>query len=306
MHWLAEGPRGRRLLWELLAKAGHHLAGETPSADTLRAAVAGSLSADGWSEQDVTRAVADSVSWARYWQEPDETDLALNALCDLLAQAANRVPVPDWWQGPFARDEQVLVLWEGPTPSLIGAAAKLRAWHADALADERRALVERPTDLTVNWSGRWWSTPAMSGLPVTSRRVPGLTWVEDDLGWNSAKLLPVIPRTDARVLEVHAPADWVRLVTTYPLEVSASRRQDWWRATGARAPLYMPDFQAIARDWDGVHVSTRGYLTTATRALPVSDGCTVLGGWNPDQTWWLTDCLQPTGTAVQHARAEWT
>jgi hypothetical protein len=107
-----------------------------------------------------------------------------------------------------------------------------------------------------------------------------------------------------RVMEIHTPEDWVRLVTTYPFEVSASRRQDWWRATGAREPLYLPDFQAIARDWDGIHVSTRGYLTTATRALPALGGCTVLAGWNPDQTWWLADCLQPAGPAAHHPRTE--
>jgi hypothetical protein len=305
VHWLTEGPRGRRFLWELVARAGHHPPSEAPSADTVRAAVAGPLPAEAWSEEDVTGAVADSVSWARYWQEPDETDFALNELGELLAPAANQVPVPDWWEAPYARDEQVLVVWEGSAPGLSEAAPKLRAWHDDSVADERRAMLERPADLTANWSGRWWSTPTTSGLPVTSRTVPGVTWLEDDLGWTSAELVPIMPRSDARVLEIHTPEDWVRLVTTYPLEVSASRRQDWWRATGAREPLYLPDFQATARDWDGVHVSTRGYLTTATRALPASDGCTVLAGWNPDQTWWLSDCLQPAGPAVQHARA-WT
>lgn len=305
MHWLTEGPRGRRVVWELLALAGGHPAGGAPSADTVRTAVAG-LQAEDWSEQDVTAAVADAVTWARYWQEPDETDVALADLGELLDPAAQQVPVPDWWEAPCARDEQVMVVWEGPAPRLSGAPSKHQAWYDDTCADERRAVIERPTDLTANWSGRWWSTPTMSGLPATSRAVPGLDWVEDDLGWTSAELHPVTPRSDVRVWEVHGPADWIGLVTTYPLEVSASRRQDWWRATGAREPLYLPDFQAVARDWDGVHVSTRGYLTTATRALPAGDGRTVLAGWNPDQTWWLTDCLTPTGPAVQHTRTAWT
>ncbi len=305
MHWLTEGPRGRRLLWELLARAGHLPVAGVPSADAVRAAVARLLPAEAWNEPDLTGAVADSVTWARYWQEPDEIDAALNECGELLAPIAHHLPVPDWWEAPFAADEQVLVVWEGSPPSLSGAAAKLQVWYDDMLADERRARVERPTDLTANWSGRWWSAPTMSGLPVTSRAAPGLTWVEDDLGWTSAVLHPVLPRSDARVVQVHTPEDWVRLVTRYPLEVSASRRQDWWRATGAREPLYLPDFQAVARDWDGVHVSTRGYLTTATRALPAACGCTVLAGWHPDQTWWLTDCLQVAGPAVSRDRV-WT
>jgi hypothetical protein len=41
---------------------------------------------------------------------------------------------------------------------------------------------------------------------------------------------------------------------------------------------------------DAVHLTVRGYLTTAGRALPVSGThSAVLGGWDPDTTWWLTD-----------------
>jgi hypothetical protein len=45
-----------------------------------------------------------------------------------------------------------------------------------------------------------------------------------------------------------------------------------------------------------VHLSVAGYLTTAPRALPLAaDGAaTVLAGWNPDQTWWLTDIVTTT------------
>ncbi len=57
----------------------------------------------------------------------------------------------------------------------------------------------------------------------------------------------------------------------------------------------------MATDWDAVHVSVRGYLTTATRALPLADGeaATVLAGWDPDQTWWLNDVLVATSVEPQ-------
>ena len=59
----------------------------------------------------------------------------------------------------------------------------------------------------------------------------------------------------------------------------------------------MPRWSAIARDWDGVHLSVAGYLATAGRALPVGAARTLLGGWNPDETYWLTDVLSPRGPA---------
>ena len=50
-------------------------------------------------------------------------------------------------------------------------------------------------------------------------------------------------------------------------------------------------------DWDGVHLSVAGYLATAGRALPVGKARTLLAGWNPDETYWLTDVLTPAGQA---------
>ena len=55
------------------------------------------------------------------------------------------------------------------------------------------------------------------------------------------------------------------------------------------------DFAAVAADYDAVHLSVAGYLTIAGRALSVNDGHTVLAGWDPDQTFWLTEVLAASG-----------
>ena len=76
--------------------------------------------------------------------------------------------------------------------------------------------------------------------------------------------------------EVLGPGDWTRLVARYPLDVSKSRRHDWWRVTGCSGTWLVPDWAAVAADYDAVHLSTGGYLTTAGCALETRPGCTVL------------------------------
>jgi hypothetical protein len=67
----------------------------------------------------------------------------------------------------------------------------------------------------------------------------------------------------------------------------------------------MPDWPAVAEDWDAVHLSVAGYLTTAGRALAVDEGtATVLAGWPPDATFWLADVLRVLGSATSWRRDE--
>ncbi|HEY6498311.1 MAG TPA: hypothetical protein VIZ20_02735 [Streptosporangiaceae bacterium] len=285
---LGQGPRGRRLGHEV-QRAG----GATDAAALLAA-------------------LADAVSWATYWQEPDAWDrqLATPAARDALSPVAAAVaaaPAAAWWWTPAALDDQHYVEWIDPrhdhSPALTGAPAKLAAWRRDTLADEDRAA-ERPADPRAPWSGHWWSTPALSGLPATTRAAAGLGAValaltEDAMGWHEARVWPVHARPGARVYELTGPAAWTELVRRYPLEVTRSRRHDWFRATGRAGRWLIPDYAAVAADWDAVHLTVAGYLSTAGAACPVDRKvATVLAGWNPDQTWWLTDALTLGGPAT--------
>jgi hypothetical protein len=287
---LSRGPRGRRLCHEL------RRAGGPPDAGAL------------------LTALADTVASARYWQEPDQEDrnLATQAVRDALrpvAAAVAAAPAAAWWWTPAALDDQQYVEWIDPqhdhSPALTGAPAKLAAWRRDTRADEERAA-ERPADPRAPWSGRWWSTPALSGLPATTRAAAGLGAValaltEDSMGWTEARVWPVQARPGVRIYELTGPAAWTELVRRYPLEVSLSRRHDWFRATGRAGRWLIPDYAAVAADWDAVHLTVAGYLSTAGVAWPVSSEAataTVLAGWNPDQTWWLTDALVSDGPAT--------
>ncbi|HEX9526064.1 MAG TPA: hypothetical protein VF951_01090, partial [Streptosporangiaceae bacterium] len=167
--------------------------------------------------------------------------------------------------------------------------------------DDERSAHDRPEDPAASYSGQWWSSPAHSRLPVTTRGLPslgavGLALVEDFLRWApSACYWPVAPEDGARVYEICGPSPWAELVHRYPLDVSNSRRHNWWRATGWAGRWLIPDYAAVAADWDAVHVSVAGYLTTAGIAIPASGGArTMLAGWDPDATSWLNDILSFT------------
>ena len=274
-------------------------------------------------------ALAASVDAARYWQEPDDEDLllaepALAAELLGIAEVVLQTSASGWWAETMDLDGQFAVSWpnhdepEPQAPTLTGAESGLRRWRTDTAADEQRCRRERPADPRVEWSGEWWATPALAGLIVTTRALPstadrgtptpvGLSLVEDSSGWETGRSWPVVSPAEARVLELAGPADWVALVERYPFEVTASRRHDWWRVTGWDGAWVIPDWVAVAADVDAVHLTVLGYLSTAGRALPVdvpalAPARTVLSGWNPDATWWLTDTLTGLGDPTDWLR----
>jgi hypothetical protein len=109
------------------------------------------------------------------------------------------------------------------------------------------------------------------------------------------------PAGRPRIYEIDGPRSWVELVNRYPLEVTSSRRQDWFRVTGRDGRWHIPDWLAVSEDWDAVHLTVVGYLTTATRLLQTAMATgTLVTGWDPDQAWWLTDVLTAQGAAGQH------
>ena len=113
----------------------------------------------------------------------------------------------------------------------------------------------------------------------------------------------------ARVLELTRPEDVVALVEAFPLEVTASRQRDWSETTGRSGRWLVPDHRAVADVYDGVHLTVLGWAASAGRALPVGDGtATVLAGWDPDATYWLTDAVTVRGPGVRWRRVAdaWT
>lgn len=144
---------------------------------------------------------------------------------------------------------------------------------------------ERARRPRANWSGSWWSIPL--GLLQTVGRLPAaLDLVEDSLGWDHAVAVPV--RGTGRTFEIRTAEDWIALCRAFPREVTASR-YDWFNSTGRKGRWVIPDWVRVAREWDAVHLTALGYLHGATRALHLdAETASVIAGWDPDTTIWLT------------------
>lgn len=341
---LLSGPRGRRLCFELLGagaagpptRFGRHAA-QVPYADVRPAAVAELRAALRRTDLESVRrpdhlaaALARSVDRARYWQEPDDEDAALAddvvaAELAPIAEAVVRAPASRWWVEPVDGADQHVVGWpfDGVIALPEAVPDGLARWRADTVAGEAEAQRNRRRDVRADVSGGWWSTPPFAGLLCTARSRPrvtagardravpvGLSLVEDGMDWPTARTWPVQVPAGARIYEITGPDAWTALVARHPLEVTASRRRDWWLVTGWDGRWFIPDWAAVAARFDAVHVTVDGYLSTAGRALPVEDpsgpAATLLAGFDPDATWWLTDVRtglgEPTDWRGDHDR----
>ncbi|WP_155289234.1 hypothetical protein [Rhodococcoides fascians] len=256
---------------------------------------------------DVLTALMETVGNARYWQPPDELDDVL-ASAELdrplrrIAAAVSVAPQCRWFDSPVDLTSQRSVSWFDEHRGGWGTTATpptevaWNEWRVALFEEENQAARDRPTDPTAPYSGFWWSIPMATGSPETTRatnELPALALelTEDEMGWNRARVSPVHIIGQPRIYEITEPADWSWLIEHHPIEVTASRRHDWYSTTGRAGTWHMPDWASVAEQFDAVHLTVWGYLTTAGNAVPVQlpnvDSASVLAGWTPDATHWL-------------------
>ena len=246
-------------------------------------------------------ALAHAVDNARYWEPPDgEDNLAatcpMRAALQRVAEHIAQSPHVSWWSRDMVPGDQWSIQWQS-SPGFEQAPiseAEYRAWRDEQIEGEAiaRQQLQKFTDL----SGVWWSIPILS-LPRTTSSTGdgspvGLWFVEDRGNEDRAIDRRYIVAANARIFEIHSADDWAELCRRYPLEVTHQRQPDWYRATGRHGRWLMPDWSAVAQAYGGVHLTVGAYLAAAGTAIPVDKhAASVIAGWNPDETWWLTPAI---------------
>lgn len=245
-----------------------------------------------------------SLDSARYWQEPDGTDVAaatpeIRAALLLIAELiTSSLPLLAAPRGK----KQWTVDWNpavNAAPLALEPAAELRRWTRELAEDVERSTRDHEANPHARQSGTWWSVP-LTLLETRGSVEYALELVEDSFGWTAATFIPV--SGDGSVSEIRSAADWAQLCRDYPVEVTAARRHDWYRTTGRDGRWAIPDWERVAEDWDAVHLTALGYFSAATQLIEV-DGtfASVIAGWAPDSTLWLNDVAREAAAA----RQEW-
>lgn len=311
---LLSGPRGRRMLLELLLRkapddglsrelnnVGSHPQYPVAELDLIPIAneIKGISLSGTATEVDLLRAVQCCVDVTRHWQEPDGADqvCALSQVRQALHHAARVVaesPDTQWWTSGIDLSGQV---WLGendpqrdrlPHPDVpVSSLEEWRDWHPG--------------------EGEWWSAPQhahSSYALIGSHGATGLWWLEDAFEIGAVELIDVLVGAEVRILEIRGSADWAELCRRYPLDVTESKGRDWHQVTGRVGGWLMPDWARVAADYDVIHLTVLGYLEAVAREIRVEGKfSTVLSGWNPDQAYWLRDKAKlGRGSAVWEAR----
>jgi hypothetical protein len=213
-----------------------------------------------------------------------------------VARALAAAPAARWWWEPPDRARQRWVGLAGATlprgGDVTGAVRRAIEEDQQSAPAPRRRFLRRGRD--VPRSGHWWSAPLGGTVFTTTGPVGGLPAVElavseDNAGDETFEVWAVGIGPGARVREIGGPADWAGLTAEYPLDVTASRHDDWDRWTGRAGPWTLPAWPAVSRDWDGIHLTVTGYLLASGEATAAGDAWTLLAGWEADRTLWLND-----------------
>lgn len=322
---LLASPRGREFLVDLVT----HISGvpwratsdaESTTALQRAARVLGSGHEIGTALWDALR---ECTSSSCYWDAPPDRSSGLAAPryrkpLGELADAALPRYWPAWWSSSYDGGSQVFIAPmeanDSPDPSppkLTGTADHLARW---ASSQRKPAAPVHPWDGPSVWdrrTGDWWSTPAVYATTRTNPDlgVVGLMLYEDVRTWRRAATWPVRTRDGASIYEVRDAASWLGLLGQSAIDVTDHVQYDWYRASGVRGRWEIPDWEELAQRYDAIHLTIDGYLRLAGNPIDTGRGTlTMVAGWAPDETYWLTDSFTVVGPStvwVAYGHDEW-
>lgn len=274
---LLTGPRGRRLLLEYALASACQFSSD-PLAESFPANVL-----DAAYHLDPDRGAGRVVFGSgRQCKPPDP--VTADDVAALLTDLVLVEPTEQLLREALAQSVDAARYWQEPEGEDHLAAAPIMRPQLRRMAE---MIVASPHT-------SWWSIPP-AHVPSSTRMLSdgnpaGLWFAEDHPGLEYARTEPFQPPRNARVVEVDSPLVWAELCRRFPVNVTAQKRHDWYRATGRNGRWVIPDWAEVAEHYDGVHLQVVAYLAGAGAPIPVDgDTATVLAGWNPDETYWFTN-----------------
>jgi hypothetical protein len=232
--------------------------------------------------------------------------LTAMAADDLIPVAERLLSCPaaaNWWRPLVADDQRILAFdgWDTFLGHDLGAAISAATGrHKEQNAERASFQPEEETRSRdeangVRYGAYWWSTPKaqvrvesvgpFDGIPS----IELLDFVDSGSLSGLATVISFASDPAASVYEVTQPGDWVALVERYPMDATGTHDGEWRYWGGVRGPWLLPDWEKVAGDYAGIHVTIGAYVCSSGRALAVSPGYTMLAGWVPDGTVWLSD-----------------
>ena len=166
--------------------------------------------------------------------------LSAAAACLLpVARALAAAPAAQWWwQLPDPHHQRWLGTSTRQLPRGAALAAALRAQAAADEEEEHRTARDLPwpPEQGTRYSGTWWSPPFPSGVFTSTGPIGALPAVEigcaTDAGEDRFEVWDAEISPQARIWNITGPDGWARLTARYSRDVTASRRHDWYHATG--------------------------------------------------------------------------
>jgi hypothetical protein len=107
---------------------------------------------------------------------------------------------------------------------------------------------------------------------------------------------------DARVYEITGPGAWHSLCLRYPARVGEAANN--LRAKWPDPDRLTVDWRAAANDWDGVHLTFGGLLTSEQVPTSTPEGWSVMWGWASEMTVWLRYAFNGSTQLANHVADE--
>lgn len=201
-----------------------------------------------------------------------------------LARAILEHPGSDWWFAPIDRKAQV---WAARAEN--ASAAPTQARFASPSNNRWATWENRP-----NKGGLYTATLFDGETALFAALDSGVSELSVDFK-SPAACWRLIASESARVYEITSPMDAHELCARYPtrgrscgdyLRLFPVKRIEPNADTDEKSFLTV-DWEAAAKDWDGVHLTFGGLLTSDSVRIASSAGWSMLMFWDLEQTLWL-------------------